>query len=68
MLMILWLYTTMHVLHILDMINKYMKLKEISVGDPDLYLGAKLSQMKMPNWIVDWGSISPSKYLYARSS
>ena len=47
---------------ILDMIDKYMTLKESSVGDPDLYLGAKLRQMKMPNGIIASG-VSPSKYV-----
>ena len=45
---------------VLDLIDKYMKLKESSVGDPDLYLGAKIGNMKMPNGIYAWG-ISPSK-------
>ena len=47
---------------ILDLIDKYMKLKESSVGDPDIYLGAKLRKMKMPNGVLAWG-ISPSKYV-----
>ena len=32
---------------ILDSIDKFMKLKEISVGDPDIYLGAKLKKLYM---------------------
>ena len=47
---------------ILAQIDKYMKLKENSVGDLDIYLGAKLRQMKMPNGVIAWG-ISPSKYV-----
>ena len=37
---------------ILYLIDKYMKLKESSVGDPDIYLGAKLRKMKMPNGVL----------------
>ena len=39
-----------------------MKLKESSIGDSDLYLGAKIRKMKMPNGVYAWG-ISPSKYV-----
>ena len=46
---------------ILDRIDKFMKLKEISVGDPDIYLGAKLKKVQMDNDAWCW-SISPSKY------
>ena len=46
---------------ILDQIDKYMKRKESSVGDPDIYLGCKLRQIEMPNGVFAWG-ISPSKY------
>ena len=47
---------------ILDKIDKYMNLKESSTGDQDIYLGAKLRQMEMPNGVLAWG-ISPSKYV-----
>ena len=47
---------------VLDRIDKFMKLKESSIGDPDIYLGAKLRQVKMPNGVYCWG-ISPSKYV-----
>ena len=30
---------------ILDSIDKFMKLEDISVGDPDIYLGAKLKKL-----------------------
>ena len=39
-----------------------MKLKEISVSDPDIYLGAKLKKVRMDNDVWCW-SISPSKYV-----
>ena len=34
---------------ILDRIDKFMKLKKISVGNPDIYLGAKLKKLQMDN-------------------
>ena len=47
---------------ILDRMDKFMKLKEISVGDPEIYLGAKLKKVQMDNDI--WcQSISPSNYV-----
>ena len=30
---------------VLDRIDKFMKLKASSIGDPDVYLGAKLQQV-----------------------
>ena len=47
---------------ILDRIDKFMNLKEISVGDPDIYLGANLKKVQMDNDVWCW-SISPSKYV-----
>jgi hypothetical protein len=47
---------------ILDRINGYMPLKPSSVGDPDIYLGAKLRQSCLPNGVWAWG-LSPSKYV-----
>jgi len=47
---------------ILDRINGYMPLKLSSVGDPDIYLGAKLKQTSLPNGVWAWG-LSPSKYV-----
>lgn len=47
---------------ILDRINGYMPLKPSSVGDPDIYLGAKLKQTRLPNGVWAWG-LSPSKYV-----
>ena len=46
-------------LHTLD---HYFKMKKGSIGDPDMYLGAKLRLTKLPNGIVAWG-ISASKYV-----
>ena len=39
-----------------------MMLKDISVGDPDIYLDAKLKKIQMDNNVLCW-SISPSKYV-----
>jgi len=47
---------------ILDQINGYMPLKPSSVGDPDIYLGAKLKQTCLPNGVWAWG-LSTSKYI-----
>jgi hypothetical protein len=47
---------------VLNRINKYLPLKPTSVGDPDIYLGAKLKETQLPNGIWAWG-ISPSKYV-----
>ena len=47
---------------VLDRIDKYMKLKPDSVGDPDIYLGAKVKRVKVENGVWCW-SISPSKYI-----
>ncbi len=47
---------------ILDQINGYMPLKPSLVGDPDIYLGAKLRQTRLPNGVWAWG-LSPSKYV-----
>ncbi len=47
---------------ILEQINGYMPLKPSSVGDPDIYLGAKLKQTHLPNGVWAWG-LSPSKYV-----
>jgi hypothetical protein len=47
---------------ILARINGYMPLKPSSVGDPDIYLGTKLKQTRLPNGVWAWG-LSPSKYV-----
>ena len=43
-------------------IDYYFHMKESSMGDPDLYLGAKLRRFRMPNGVVSWVQ-SPSKYV-----
>jgi hypothetical protein len=47
---------------VLNLINVYMPLKPSSVGDPDIYLGAKLKLTQLDNGIWAWG-LSPSKYV-----
>ncbi len=47
---------------ILDKINGYMPMKPSSVGDPDIYLGAKLCWTRLKNGVWAWG-LSPSKYV-----
>jgi len=47
---------------ILDQINGYMPMKPSLVGDPDIYLGAKLRRTRLPNGVWAWG-LSPSKYV-----
>eukprot|EP00804_Cyclotella_cryptica_P012025 CCRYP_004483-RA/>CCRYP_004483-RA protein AED:0.49 eAED:0.49 QI:0/-1/0/1/-1/1/1/0/77 len=44
------------VLHRLD---KYFMLKPGSLGDPDIYLGAKLKKMKLSNGVEAW-AMSPA--------
>jgi hypothetical protein len=43
-------------------INKYLPLKPSSVGDPDIYLGAKLKETRLPNGVMAW-ELSPSEYI-----
>jgi len=47
---------------VLNRINDYMPLKPGSVGDPDIYLGAKLRRTRLENNVFAW-SLSPSKYV-----
>ena len=47
---------------VMNEINGYLPLKPSSVGDPDIYLGAKLKQTLLPTGLMVWG-FSPSKYV-----
>ncbi len=47
---------------VMNEINGYLPLKPSSVGNPDIYLGAKLKETWLPNGVMAWG-LSPSKYL-----
>ncbi len=51
-----------NLMSVLNLINGYMPLKPSSVGDPDIYLGAKLKMTQLDNGIWAWG-LSPSKYV-----
>ena len=44
---------------VLKDIDAYMKLKPTSVGDPEMYQGAKLSIVQMSSGVWAW-AISPS--------
>ena len=43
-------------------IDKYFQMKKDSIGDPDIYLGAKLRKITLDNGVVAW-NFSPSKYI-----
>ena len=43
-------------------IDKFFKMKADSIGDPDIYLGAKLRTITLSNGVEAWG-MSPSKYV-----
>jgi hypothetical protein len=43
-------------------IDRYFKMKPGSIGDPEMYLGAKLRKVTLPNGVVAWG-MSPSQYV-----
>jgi hypothetical protein len=47
---------------VMSEINGYLPLKPISVGNPDIFLGAKLKQTQLPNGVMVWG-LSPSKFV-----
>ena len=47
---------------VLGRINEYLPLKPTSVGDPDVYLGAKLRNVRLDNGVYAW-ALSPSKYV-----
>ena len=46
----------------LHSINKYFTIKPESMGDPNLYLGAKLRKVQMDNGVKAW-AMSPAKYV-----
>ena len=49
-------------LSVLTKIDKYFTLKPDSIGDPDVYLGAKLKLHQCENDVYCW-TLSPSKYV-----
>ena len=46
----------------LEHFDKYFKMKKGSIGDPDLYLGVKMSKVRLENGVEAWAG-SPSKYV-----
>ena len=46
----------------LHKIDKFFKMKDGSIGNPDIYLGAKVKQMELRNGVKAWAS-SSSKYI-----
>jgi len=46
----------------INIIDRYFKMKDGSIGDPDMYLGAKLRKTRLPNGVEAWAT-SPSKYV-----
>ena len=46
----------------LEEINHFFKIKPGSIGDPDVYIGAKVQKMTLPNGVNAW-AMSPSKYV-----
>ena len=49
-------------LSVLKKLDKYFKLKPSSIGDPDIYIGAKVTKMTLKNNTWCW-TLSPSKYV-----
>ena len=47
---------------VLRRIDKYFMLKPSSIGDPDIYLGAKLNKMILENGLWAWANI-PAIYV-----
>ena len=39
---------------VIRIIDKYFKLKPSLIGDPDIYLGAKLKKMIVENGVLSW--------------
>ena len=46
----------------LERLDKYFMMKPGSIGDPSIYLGAKLKKVQLSNGVWAWGQ-SPSKYV-----
>ena len=46
----------------LHQLNEFFQMKIGSIGDPDIYLGAKLRKVQLPNGVHAW-SMSASKYV-----
>ena len=47
---------------VLEQLDKYFQMKPWSIGDPDIYLGAKLQSVRLNNGVKCW-SMSSAKYV-----
>ena len=47
---------------VLLQLDKYFQMKKGSIGDPDIYLGAKLRTVRLDNGVTAW-AMSSSKYV-----
>ena len=47
---------------VLKELDKYFPMKEGSIGDPDIYLGAKLRKVRLDNGVTCW-ALSSAKYV-----
>ncbi len=47
---------------LMQKLDNFFPMKEGSIGLPDIYLGAKLSKVDLPNQVDAW-AMSPSKYV-----
>ena len=47
---------------LLKRVDYYFKMKKGSIGDPNIYLGARLRPVTLENGVVAW-AMSPSKYV-----
>ena len=43
-------------------LDKFFMMKKGSIGDPGIYLGAKLRKVQLDNGVLDWG-MNPAKYV-----
>ena len=46
----------------LDRMDKFFMMKKGSIGDPAIYLEAKLHKVQLDNGVFTWG-MSPAKYV-----
>ena len=63
---LLWIDDVLAIHHnaekVIRELDHYFPMKKGSIGDPDLYLGAKLRKVTLANGVEAWG-LSPSKYI-----
>jgi len=48
---------------VLNRLDKYFRIKPGSLGDPVIYLGAKLKKMRLPNGVMAC-TLSPARYVH----